>query len=205
VFIIVHRDIVSKTMDNSNNKYGKQTVVNFMNTNYIASHPKNKVAQSKSRFFLKLYISKIINACKYIYNIANNFWDEYCTGILIILFGCLLFLCFMFLTTTIISYGWLYEGCERKINPMDCRNNISFWKIASDVFYEIGEMLSWILSITVFLGIAIFISGCAYYVTKYTMTKIYNYVVVKIYNHVVKIYNYVVVKYREELPNIEIV
>jgi hypothetical protein len=184
-------------MDDSNNKYEKENVIIFMHTKYILSHRKNKVIQSKLRFFLKLYISKIINVCKYMYNIANNFWNKHLDSLLLLLYFCSLFLLTMFLTVALI-YGSQYDGCGYKINASDCRNNLSFWKIASDLSYQIGEMLSWILSITAFLGIAIFIAGCIYYVTKYTMTKIYNYVIIKIYN-------YAVVKYQEELPNIKIV
>ena len=84
-------------MDDSNNKYEKENMIIFMNTKYILFHPKNKVVQSKLRFFFKLYISKMINVCKYIYNIADNFLNEYGEWLTLLLFACSIFLIVMFL------------------------------------------------------------------------------------------------------------
>lgn len=176
-------------MDDSNNKYEKENVITFMNTKYILSHPKNKVVQSKLRFFLKLYISKMINVCKYIYNIVYNFLNQYGEWLESLLFVCSIFLFVIFITITII-YILQYDECRYTSNVISCRNTISFWKITLYVFYQLVEPILWILTIIGFFGIAIFISAGIYYVTEYMLKKIYT---------------YATTKYQEELPNIEIV
>lgn len=176
-------------MDDSNNKYEKENVIIFMNTKYILSHHKNKVVQSKLRFFFKLYISKMINVCKYIYNIADNFLNEHGEWLALLFFVCSIFLFAVFLIITII-YVSQYDECGYTANVISCRNTISFWKITLDVFYKLVGPILWILTIIGFFGIAIFISVGIYCATRYIITKIYT---------------YATAKYQEELPNIEII